>query len=279
MRFRLRAAFFLIFLFSFSSAFAQGFDHSALNRFLKQYVDASGHVNYAAAKQNSADLDQYLALVKQIDRKALQNTPQQERLAFWLNVYHAGLLALILENYPIKSTQEIPSFWDRRFLQVGLIKKGSDAGLYGLSEIRSNILVSQFQDEKIHFALAIGAKGGPLFPREIFTGPRVRGQLYQCVRREVNRPAMVNVDPAQGLVNVSLIFQWYSPDLLLHFGKPERRGKLSRTDTAIVNFLIRYLKKIEKIKFLKAAQYKIGYTTFDWSLNDTVMVPADEKKV
>ncbi len=268
MRVPLRIALFLTVLFSVSSAFAQGFDHSALDRFLKQYVDANGRVNYAAAKKNRTDLDQYLDLIKHADPSVLQAGPKQENLAFWLNVYHAGLLSLILENYPLKSTQDIPSFWDRQFLQVG-IKEDTDKTRHGLSEIQNKLLIPLFRDEKIHFALALGARNGPLFPREVFTGPRVTGQLFQCARREVNRPEMVQVDPVKGTVLLSRVFEWYSPDMLRNFGRPERRGKLNRTDTAIVNFLIRYSKKIDQIKFLKTAHYKIEYSAFDWTLNDT----------
>ena len=225
-------------------------------------------MNYAAAKQNRADLDHYLDFIKRADLSALKSGPKQEHLAFWLNVYHAGLLALILENYPLKSTQDVPSFWDRQFLQVGVANE-NDKKRYGLSQIRNELLIPTFQDEKIHFALAWGAKDGPLFPREVFTGPRVLGQLFKCARREVNRPEMVRVDSAQKGVKVSRVFEWYSPDLIKNFGRPERRGKLSRTDTAITNFLIRYLKKIDEIKFLKSANYKIEYTAFDWTLNDS----------
>ena len=256
------------FLFTASSAFAQGFDHSALDRFLKQYVDSSGRINYAAAKQGRADLDQYLDQIKRADRGALKSGPKQEHLAFWLNVYHAGLLSLTLENYPLKSSQEIPSFWDRQFLEVGLVGPG-DKMRYGLSQIRNEMLLSQFQDEKIHFALALGAKDGPLFPREAFTGPRVLGQLFKCARREVSRPEMVRVDSVKRVVSLSKLFEWYSPDLIKNFGRPERRGKFNRTDSAIINFLIRYSKKIEDIKFLKTAKYKIEYPFFDWSLNDS----------
>ncbi len=256
------------FLLTSSSAFSQGFDHSALDRFLKQYVDSNGRINYAAAKLGRADLDQYLDLVKRADRGALRAGPKQEHLAFWLNVYHAGLLSLILENYPLKSTQEIPSFWDRQFLEVGLVGPG-DKLRFGLSQIRSELLIAQFEDEKIHFALALGAKDGPLFPREAFTGPRVLGQLFKCARREVNRPEMVSVDSARGVVQLSRLFEWYSPDLLKRFGRPERRGKFDRTDSASINFLIRYSKNIEDIKFLKSAKYKIEYPVFDWSLNDS----------
>ncbi len=263
-----RVAFFIAGLFFASAAFAQGFDHSHLDRFLKAYVDDAGRVNYASAKQNRAELDAYLDQIQKTNLKDLQAGPGPESLAFWLNVYHAGLLSLVLENYPLKSVQDIPSFWERQFLKVG-VKDETDKTRYSLSQIRSNLLLAQFNDEKIHVALAFAAQDGPLFPQTVFTGPRVLGQLYKCARREVARPEMVKIDRATGKIQLSRVFEWYAPDFERNFGRPERRGKLSRSDTAIVNFIIRYSKKISEVKFLKEAQYKLEYDSFNYTLNDS----------
>ena len=264
--------FFCIFFFSLR-AFAQGYDHSALDHFLKQYVDPSSHINYALAKKNHQELDRYLEQLKDIDLRALRASPKSERLAFWINVYHAALLSRILENYPIKSTQDIPSFWERQFLQIGL-KSENNQALYSLAEIRNEELVSAFQDEKVHLALALAAKHGPLFPNEVFTGPRVLGQLFKSARREVARREIVDGDTLKtpGSIRLSRIFEWYGPDFVNHYGRPARRLKLSRTETAVVNFLIRYSKDLALIRFLKSANYKIEYVPFDWTLNDTASI-------
>lgn len=265
---RFFAAFAFLSVCLISSGWAEGFDHSELNHFLNQYVDAKGYVNYVAAKQNRAELDAYLKIVETTDLSAIDSGPKPEKLAFWINVYHAALLSLILENYPIKSTQEIPSFWDREFLKVGL-KNENDKARFSLAQIRNTILLPQFNDEKIHLALALAAKSGPLFPREVYTGPRVLGQLFKRARHEVNRPEMVLIDEDSGQVSISRIFQWYAPDFVKKYGRPQRRAKLSQTDTAVVNFLIRYAQNIKRLKFLKASEFKIEYPSFDWTLNDT----------
>jgi len=271
-KFFLRGLFLLFAFFALSSsAFAQGFDHSALDRFLKAYVDTAGNVNYAAAKNNHADLDLYLKQVENIDLKSFEAGPKPEVMAFWLNVYHAGLLALIIENYPLKSTEQIPSFWDRQFLKVGVRSLTAQTS-FSLSQIRNEKLIVLYQDEKVHLALALAARHGPVFPREAFTGLRVLGQLYKSARREVARKEMVQIDTAAGRIQLSRVFEWYAPDFLKNFGRPERRGRLSRTKTAVVNFLIRYTKDINEVRFLKAAKFKLEFVPFDWTLNDAATV-------
>lgn len=268
MSFFKRIIFLCAIMLAAAPVFAEGFDHSALDRFLSQYVDTKGRVNYAGAKQNRADLDAYLKAIENADRKSIEAGPKPEVLAFWINVYHAGLLSLILENYPLKSTQEIPSFWDRQFIKVGATGE-KEKIRFSLSEIRNDILIPRFSDEKIHLALALGAKDGPLFPREAYTGPRALGLLFKAARREMNRVEMVNIDEDTGRVKLSRVFEWYSPDFLKNYGRPQRRAKLNQTDTAIVNFMIRYAKDLKRLKFLKAANFKLQYPPFDWTLNDT----------
>jgi len=265
MFFKRAAAAFLFLVFFTPLLFAQGFDHSDLDSFLKRHVDDQGRLNYAAASKDRADLDRYLESLSQVDIKAISSGPKSESLAFWVNVYHAGLAAAVLENYPISSTQDVASFWDRRFLLVGLQPGGLEVR-HSLSQIRSQL--SGGEEEKIHLVLATASASGPLFPKEAFTGLRAVGQLFKRVRAEVQRPEMVKVDVAAKRVVLSQLFQWYSPDFMKKFNRPERRAKLSRPDTAIVNFLINYSKSIEQIRFLKSGQFKVEYFPYDWSLND-----------
>ncbi|HRK62145.1 MAG TPA: DUF547 domain-containing protein [Candidatus Omnitrophota bacterium] len=266
MFFKRAAAPFLFLVFFTPLLFAQGFDHSDLDSFLKRHVDDQGRLDYAAVSKDRADLDRYLDSLSQVDIKAISSGPESENLAFWVNVYHAGLVAAVLENYPILSTQDVPSFWDRQFLVVGAQPGGFEAR-HSLSQIRSQQL-SGLEEEKIHLVLATASVSGPLFPKEAFTGLRAAGQLFKRVRSEVQRPEMVKVDVAAKRVVLSQLFQWYAPDFVEKYNRPERRAKLSRPDTAVVNFLINYSKNIEQIRFLKSGQFKVEYFPYDWSLND-----------
>lgn len=252
----------LFFLFSFSAfAAAQGFDHSALDSFLKRHVDEHGRINYARALNDRADLDVYLQKVEETNLKGIH--PEAEKTAFWLNVYHAGLIDLILQNYPIQSTKDVPGFWERRFLKVGLVSPKSEAR-YSLSQILSEARGG----EKVHLAAATASVSGPIFPREVFTGPRVTGQLFKKTRAELGRPEMMTIHVAEQRVVLSQLFQWYAPDFVENFNRPERRAKLSKPDTAVINFLIRYCRNVDEQRLLKAGEFKIEYFPYDWSLND-----------
>lgn len=257
---------FLLFSFPFflSSVFAQtpGFDHSLFDQFLKKVVNERGEVNYPAAAQDPSLLKDYLEKLKQVDEAALrQQWPREEKLAFWINAYHAGIIQAVLNHYPVKSLLEIPSVWDIDAVQVG-------SHHYSLNNLRQRELIGVFRDEKIDTALACGARSCPAFSREAYTGPRVEGQLFLAAQRFVNDPALNLIEPQAKKIQISKIFKWHAKDFKLDFSSEERDLRFSEEEYAVLSFLANYLKDESKVQYLEESRYKIKYLDFDWSLNE-----------
>ena len=242
------------------------FDHSALDAYLKKYVNEKGEVNYQGVVQDRKPLDDYLAHLMAASDLERGSWPREEVLAFWLNAYHAMLLRLVAEHYPVSSVQKIPSFWDIALIHFGQRFQGQKQ--YSLNDIRVSTLIGVYHDEKIHMALSMAARGGPKLMREAFTGPKVEGQLFLLTRQFVNNPAFVDVKPGRKKIRISKIFKWYGKDFKLDFGTPEPFGKFSVADTAVLSFLAYYLEDEAQGEYLQEANYKIEYPPFDWSLND-----------
>jgi len=254
---------------------AAAFDHSAWDGFLKKHVNEKGEVNYQAVMQDTTVLDGYMARLAKISYLEMKLWPREEALAFWMNAYHATLIKLVVENYPVTSVQKIPSFWDIAAFHLNAnikVQAGADMkkikAQYSLNDIRMQNLLAVYRDEKIHLALSLGARGGPKLLAEAFTGPKVEGQLFLLTRQFVNDPVYVDVTPGKKKIRISKIFKWYGKDFKLDFGTPERLGKFSEVDTAVLSFLAYYLEDEAKVEYLQKANYKIQYPAFDWSLND-----------
>jgi hypothetical protein len=265
----------LLCCFVFSSvAFSAStpFDHSLWDAFLKKYVNEKGEVNYRAIVQDPKELNDYLTHLMAADPFAVtKRWPREEAMAFWLNAYHALLIKLIVESYPIASVQKIPSVSDIAAFRLGDPKTGQTQ--YSLNDIRAKNLIGTYRDEKIHLALSVGARGGPRLMREAFTGPKVEGQLFLLTRQFVNDPAKVDITPGRKKIRISKVFKWYGSDFNLDFGTPQPIGKLSPIESAVLSFLAYYLGDEAKSEFLEDGAYKIEYLPFDWSLNDQVGQP------
>jgi len=245
---------------------ADAFDHSAWDAFLKKNVNESGLVNYQSVAKDPKELNDYLASLMGLNEGEVLSWPREEALAFWLNVYHVMLIKQVIESYPATSVQKIPGFWDIALFHFG--KRTKDQVQYSLNDIRTKKLLGIYHDEKIHMALSVAAKGGPKLMQEAFTGPKVEGQLFLLTRQFVNDPFFVDIKPGRKKIRLSKIFEWYGKDFKLDFGTPEPFGKFSAADTAVLAFLAYYLEDEAKGEYLQAANYKIEYPAFDWSLND-----------
>lgn len=246
---------------------AEGFDHSLWDSFLKKYVNEKGEVNYQAVQKDPALLNDYLAqLMTMNELLAGSEWPREESLAFWLNAYHAVLVKLVVEHYPVTSVQRIPSFWDITVLHFG--KLGLNSAAYGLNDIRVKKLINVYHNEKIHLALSQASKDGPRLLQEAFLGPKVEGQLFLLTREFINNPANVDIVPGRKKIKLSKIFKWYEKDFNLDFGAPEPIGKFSVAESSVLSFLAYYLEDEAKVEYLEGARYKIQYPAFNWALND-----------
>jgi len=246
------------------------FDHSLWDAFLKKYVNEQGDVNYQAVKKDPVLLNDYLqqlGTVTEIGMR-LEDWPREEMIAFWLNAYHAALVKMVIENYPVTTVQKIPSFWDITVVKLGPPEKDNSQAQYSLNDVRVLKLIGIFRDEKIHLALSLAARGGPRLKREAFTGPKVEGQLFMISREFVNDPRFVDIVPGRKKINLSKVFKWYDRDFDLDFGVPEPIGKFSKTESAVLSFLAYYLEDNAKTEYLQEGRYKISYPAFDWALND-----------
>lgn len=258
----------ILFLCSFPSGLhaATAFDHAAWDAFLKKNVNEAGQVDYQSVTKDPKELDDYLANLMAVNKTEMMSWPREEALAFWLNAYHAVLIKLVTEHYPVTSVQKVPSFWDIAVFRLG--KRTQGQGQYSLNDIRMNNLIRIYHDEKIHLALSVAAQGGPQLMREAFIGPKVEGQLFLLTRKFVKNPAYVDITPGRKKIRISKIFKWYGKDFQLDFGTAEPRGKFSETENAVLSFLAYYLEDEVKEEYLQEAEYKIEYPAFDWSLND-----------
>ncbi|HET8803621.1 MAG TPA: DUF547 domain-containing protein, partial [Aequorivita sp.] len=80
-------------------------DHSQWDKLLKKYVSSDGLVDYKGFKKNQAKLDGYLKMLS--EKEPTNNWSVQELLSYYINLYNAATVKLIVENYPLKSIKDI----------------------------------------------------------------------------------------------------------------------------------------------------------------------------
>lgn len=83
-------------LFSLPAAAWAEVDHRIFAELLTRY-NSGGQVDYAGLKREESRLDAYVESLSEIDPDALS---PDERFAFYVNMYNAWTIKLILSGYP-----------------------------------------------------------------------------------------------------------------------------------------------------------------------------------
>ncbi len=228
--------------------------HRQWRRFLLAYLvageDGIARVRYGAVSEiDRRNLDNYVMSLAALPVAAHN---RDEQLAYWINLYNALTMAVVLEHYPVKSIMDISispdlfSFgpWGKKLIAI-------DGEELSLDDIEHRILRPVWRDPRIHYALNRAALGCPNLRRSPFTGANVEALLTIAAKQYINHPR--GVDIRNGELHVSSLYDWYAED----FGG---------SDAAIIE----HLRGFAKPRLAAALQGidEVTGTDYDWSLND-----------
>lgn len=220
-------------------------DHTAWNSFLHNYVvageDGINRVRYGAVSaEDRARLDAYLSALAAVDPAALSRPDQ---LAFWINLYNAATVRLILDHPGVQSIRDIDKAWDTPVATV-------DGRALTLNRIEHGIVRPVFNDPRTHYVLNCASLGCPNLAHEAYAGAVIEAELDAAAAAYVNHPRGVAID--KGRVAVSKIYGWYAGD----FGADDKR---------VLDHLRRYASPALR-EALQGA-IRISAYRYDWALN------------
>lgn len=241
------------FVFRSHAASAAAPSHAPFTDLLQRYVVAGGdglnRVRYARFKaEANAALDRYIASLAGTRVSALG---RDDGFAFWVNLYNAVTLQVLLAHYPVRSIREIDlgggffarGPWRRNLVTV----EGRELSL---DDIEHGILRKRWSEPRVHYAVNCASIGCPNLAREAWSGAALERMLDEGARAFVNHRRGVEVT-ADG-VRASRIYSWFSED----FGTGEQLRVHWRAHAAPA--LQRGL----------GANVRIAGYQYDWGLND-----------
>lgn len=228
-------------------------DHTPWTAFLETYLvrgeDDINRVDYrGVAPEDRARLDAYLEALSGTEVDRLSRASQ---LPFWINLYNALTVQVVLDHFPVDSIREIdisPGFfsngpWGRKLLRV----EGEEISL---NDVEHRILRPIWQDPRIHYAVNCAALGCPNLQPRAFTPENAEALLEKGASDYVNHPRGVFF--RDGELVVSSIYDWYQAD----FGGSE---------AGVIDHLMEHARPglRERLQDFREID---GYR-YDWSLN------------
>ena len=229
-------------------------DHSAWDRFLKTYVrDGNDGINRVAygnvTAADKAALDKYIAALSATN---IGSHNRNEQFAFWVNLYNAVTVQLVLDHYPVKSIKKIKGGlfnsgpWD----EVVVTVNGVDLTL---NNIEHGVLRPIWKDPRIHYVVNCASIGCPNLYAAAFTSQNYGTLLTASAKDYVNHPRGVKVEG--GKLIVSSIFEWYQSD----FGD---------SDSGVIEHVKKYAEPELKEKL--AGISSVYDDQYDWNLNSAM---------
>ncbi len=136
------------------------------------------------------------------DQVPLNLFPDNEQLAYWLNLHNAAVYSMLADVYP---ETNLKSFhrknWDRRWIKVG-------EKLLSVADIE-NTIMTRWHDPLVFYGFYQGHIGSPNLRREAYSGGKVWQQLRANAREFIR--SLRGLQVRNGKLHVSSMYAKYQP--------------------------------------------------------------------
>jgi hypothetical protein len=229
-------------------------DHSVWNELLARYnVPAGdGSRRFAYGRVSADDRRRLGDYVDGLARLAVSDLARAEQRAFWINLYNALTVKLVLERWPVASIRDIaisPGLfsagpWGKKLVTV-------EGESLSLDDVEHRILRPIWKDPRIHYAVNCAAIGCPDLWPAAFTAANAEALLERAARAFVNHPRGVRIE--DGRLVVSSIYVWFRED----FG--------DGTDAGVIAHISRYA--VPDLQRALAGIGRVSDHDYDWAIN------------
>ncbi len=228
-------------------------DHSAWTIFLRKYTRPSpnGVTRLAYGQVTAADRANLAAYLAALGRARPSRHARPVQHAYWINLYNALTVKVVLDHWPVKSIRDIgisPGLftkgpWGRKLITV-------EGRALSLDDIEHRILRPIWRDPRTHYAVNCASIGCPNLAPEAYTAANLERLLTAGAVAYVNHPRGAAV--VDGRLVVSSIYKWFRAD----FGGSE---------AMVITHLKRHAKaplraRLDRFTSIDAYRY-------DWSIN------------
>ena len=230
-------------------------DHSAWDRFLNRYLEVdhpSGINRIRYADVTAGDRRQLDSYIERLQGTPVSRLNREEQMAYWINLYNAATIRVILDHYPVSSITKIDLSsglfsrgpWEAKLLEV----EGEEISL---NDIEHRILRPIWKDPRVHYAVNCASMGCPNLQNRAYTAANLEVLLDRGAREYVNHPRGVSVE-GKKLV-LSSIYDWFQEDF-------------DGSEEGVLRHLRRHAAP-ELATELDNYSGRVGYA-YDWSLNE-----------
>src|SRR4029453_18999542 len=184
-------------------------DHSYFTELLKRYVSKKGMVDYRMFKRDKDALTALNAYTEDMLKiEGLSLEPAEERMAYWLNLYHALVLREILKAYPIQSVSQIPHFFDGPRYEMATFPHEK----VSLMDLEQKVFRERFNDPRLHLVRMNGSLSGPPLSQEAYGASGFKKKIEAATMTVLGDTTKNFYDARRKTFYASPLFDWFASD-------------------------------------------------------------------
>ena len=180
-----------------------------LGRYLRPGDRGPNLFDYGAV--TAADRQVLKSFVADMARVPVSGLSRQVQLPYWVNMYNALTIDVVLDDYPVRSIRDIdisPGFfadgpWDKKLVEI-------ESETLSLNDIEHRILRPIWRDPRLHYVVNCAAIGCPKLETTAYSAATMEQSLEETARNYVNDPRGISI--RAGRVTVSRIYDWFIED-------------------------------------------------------------------
>lgn len=186
-----------------------GINHQAWQDILDTYLVTEGEYTLfgygEVSGQDKAKLESYLNSLAEIDPREYTKA---EQYAYWVNLYNALTVELIIKEYPVKSITKLGGLfsfgpWDKELITI----QGKELTL---NDIEHRILRPVWNDPRTHYAVNCASLGCPNLQADAFTAENTQALLESAANTFINSNKGAQLKGKT--LEVSSIYDWFAVD-------------------------------------------------------------------
>ena len=239
---------------AFNPASNATIDHHIWNSWLGRFVSAGRDginlVAYGSVTQPDREL--LKTYIDELMSLQISDYNRDQQRAYWINLYNALTVDIVLEHYPLESIRDISS----GFFSAGpwrLTLATIEGAALTLDDIEHRILRPIWQDPRIHYAVNCASLGCPALQPVAFTADNTETLLETAAREFINSPRGARL--VGNKLQVSSIYDWFEQD----FGDNQ---------TGVIRHLRQYASG--RLATALGAIEDISDYAYDWQINARV---------
>jgi hypothetical protein len=212
-------------------------DHGEYASLLERYLitgTESGVNLFRYADVSPEDLERLRSYVSYLEAVNVSELNRDEQLAYWLNLYNAKTLEIVIDAYPVETIRRITPGGG---LLSGVLGRGPwtakiisvEGEELSLDDVEHRILRPIWTARLIHYGVNCASIGCPNLQPEPFTGSNAGRMLESAAAEYVNNPRGARVEGNRLIL--STIYRWYQEDFensiegvkehLIEYAEPE----------------------------------------------------------